>query len=192
MKNIKTFNQLFENSTEDKQLKVVSFGENEFDKFRVYCERNTMNNWDPVKSDNLYNAYTRGGNKFYIINDKFLVMCKGDTIDDIRIINGADSNNKFEHDGDKMTEYITNKIECSVILLRIALFIAKITSEFVIDKETNMESANKKDILFAYFKKNPLQIYALDEYPELKREIIGKTGIKDYGSIGRKLRSGLI
>jgi hypothetical protein len=47
-------------------------------------------------------------------------------------------------------------------------------------------------LLCDYFKKNPLKIYTLDNSPQLKSEVIKRTGIRDYGKIGRGLDNGLI
>ena len=48
------------------------------------------------------------------------------------------------------------------------------------------------DSLCDYIKKNPLQIYILDELPDLKQEVLKRTGMRDYSSIGRKLKKGMI
>ena len=49
-----------------------------------------------------------------------------------------------------------------------------------------------EDVLDMYMKKNPLDLYLLDDYPEYKAGVLRRTGIKDYSSIGRKLKQGLI
>ena len=43
-----------------------------------------------------------------------------------------------------------------------------------------------------YFKENPLDIYKIDGLEEFKQGVIERTGIKDYGNIGRNLRNGMI
>lgn len=43
-----------------------------------------------------------------------------------------------------------------------------------------------------YFKKNPLSLYKIDKSDMFKERLLKRTGIKDYGDIGRKLRSGMI
>jgi len=43
-----------------------------------------------------------------------------------------------------------------------------------------------------YFKENPLDIYKIDRLEEFKQGVIERTGIKDYGKIGRNLRNGMI
>jgi hypothetical protein len=48
------------------------------------------------------------------------------------------------------------------------------------------------EYLSPYFKKEPLKIYMLDEYPKLKKEVLSITGLRDVSSIGRSISSGLI
>jgi hypothetical protein len=43
-----------------------------------------------------------------------------------------------------------------------------------------------------YFKKNPLDLYKIDDMPAFKADVLRRTGIRDYSNIGRKLRSGMI
>jgi hypothetical protein len=43
-----------------------------------------------------------------------------------------------------------------------------------------------------YFKKNPLDLYKIDDMPTFKADVLRRTGIKDYGNIGRKLKTGMI
>jgi len=50
----------------------------------------------------------------------------------------------------------------------------------------------KPDVLDNYFKKNPTDIYLLDSLPELKQEVLKRTGIRDMSRIGRNLKTGLI
>jgi hypothetical protein len=76
--------------------------------------------------------------------------------------------------------------------LRISLIVAKKIPEFSIDPDQNVESADVMTLLCDYFKKNPLKIYTLDNSPQLKSEVIKRTGIRDYGKIGRGLDNGLI
>ena len=46
--------------------------------------------------------------------------------------------------------------------------------------------------LCKYMEDNPLELYLLDDFPEIKSEVLQKTGMKDYSSIGRKLKKGMI
>jgi hypothetical protein len=41
-------------------------------------------------------------------------------------------------------------------------------------------------------KENPLELYILDDLPEIKEEVLKRTGIKDYGKIGKSLHRGLL
>jgi hypothetical protein len=43
-----------------------------------------------------------------------------------------------------------------------------------------------------YFKKNPLDIYKIDNLERFKQGVLDRTGIKDFGKIGSALRNGLI
>lgn len=43
-----------------------------------------------------------------------------------------------------------------------------------------------------YFKDNPLELYILDELPEVKKGVLERTGIKDLSHLGRSLKKGLI
>jgi hypothetical protein len=56
----------------------------------------------------------------------------------------------------------------------------------VLDNEVDHE------FLDDYFKKNPMEIYVLNDQPEVKEGILKRTGIKDYGRIGMHLKSGMI
>jgi len=48
------------------------------------------------------------------------------------------------------------------------------------------------DTLCDYIKNDPLAINIIDDIPELKKEVLQRTGIKDYSKIARNLKSGLI
>lgn len=190
MKNIKYFKQLFEGFTNDNKIKIVSFGENEFEEFQNYCTNNSMSNWDMLGRF-VFSKYIGKFGKFYIINDAFLVQCEGETPEDIVITNGTDVNNT-RVDGFDAIGKIAKKIGCPEPLLRISLIVAKKIPEFSIDPDQNVESADVMTLLCDYFKKNPLKIYTLDNSPQLKSEVIKRTGIRDYGKIGRGLDNGLI
>jgi hypothetical protein len=187
MKNIKTFKQLFENSMMDKRLKIVSFGADKFDEFISYIN-SLEGNWRMLSNVSIFKSYTARNGNVYIINDEFVIQYKGETIGDIEVVSGADATNRTVRDLSQISE----KIGCSEIVLKIALIITKMTGEFSMDLNNNMGSTEIMDYLCDYFKKNPLMLYTLDGYPELKKEVMDKTGIKDYGSIGRKLKSGLM
>jgi hypothetical protein len=189
MKNIKTFNQLFESSINDGQLKIFSFGENEFDAFRKYCDLKHLGNWDRlIRSGSFFREYAEKYGKFYIINDLFLMQYEGETVDDIKIRKCADTENRMIFE----LSNICKEIGCPEILLKIGLIITKMIPEFSIDLNHNIESTEVIDYLSDYFKKNPLEIHMLADKPELKKEVLDKTGIKDYGRIGKMLKHGLI
>jgi hypothetical protein len=48
------------------------------------------------------------------------------------------------------------------------------------------------DVLDNYFKKNPLKLHILDEYPGLKSGVLKRTGMRDLSSVGKGLYSGWI
>jgi hypothetical protein len=192
MKNIKTFGQLFESSPNDGRLKIVSFGPGEFKEFSKYCIDAGLSNWDAVKWEPAYDSYTKSFGKFYIINDSFLVMCKGETPSEMKIISGSDSLNRFYSKPEEIDKLIIKKIGCHPEILKMSLSIARKISPFTINKNFKSGSDNEIDFLCDYFKNHPLEIYALDGSPELKKEVLDKTGIRDYSNIGRKLRSGMI
>ena len=48
------------------------------------------------------------------------------------------------------------------------------------------------DELDAYMKENPLDLHYLDNAPEVKAEVLRRTGIKDWSKLGKLKSSGLI
>lgn len=48
------------------------------------------------------------------------------------------------------------------------------------------------DTLCDYIKNDPLAIHIIDDMPELKKEVLKRTGIEDYSKIARNLKSGFI
>lgn len=48
------------------------------------------------------------------------------------------------------------------------------------------------DNLDAYYKKNPLKLHDLDDYPDIKAGVIKRTGMRDLSKIGRNLDTGWI
>ena len=43
-----------------------------------------------------------------------------------------------------------------------------------------------------YFKENPLELYRLDDMESFKHDLLQRTGIRDYSSVGRALKSGML
>lgn len=67
------------------------------------------------------------------------------------------------------------------------------------NKESRIERARelaltilKSEYLDEYFKKNPLDLYFLDGYPEIKRGVLKRIGLRDLSVIGRNLRLGTL
>jgi hypothetical protein len=46
------------------------------------------------------------------------------------------------------------------------------------------------NILDEYFKKNPLKLHILDDYPEIKSGVLKRTGMKDLSGVGKGLHGG--
>ena len=46
------------------------------------------------------------------------------------------------------------------------------------------------DIIDEYFKNNPLKLYILDPYPEIKAGVLKRTGMKDLSGVGKGLQGG--
>ena len=57
---------------------------------------------------------------------------------------------------------------------------------------TILDNETDREFLDDYFRENPLEIYVLDDQPEVKEGVLKRTGLKDFGNIGKKLRSGMI
>ena len=53
-------------------------------------------------------------------------------------------------------------------------------------------NANSMEIIDNYFKKNPLELYILNNNTKMKADIIKRTGIKDYSRLGMGLKNGLL
>lgn len=182
MKNIKTFNQLFENIETSGLPKVISFGPDEFNEFSKYCDENNFP-IDLAKQSKIYSSYANKHGNFYIIDNKFVAMCTGEKIEDIEIYNAADV-----HNANANAKDIMNAINCSEFDLKLALFIASITG----NSEDFKGLDNSQSLINDYFKKNPLETYKLNSNPEMKKKVLDATGIRDYSKIGNGLSTGLI
>jgi hypothetical protein len=85
----------------------------------------------------------------------------------------------------------------------------KIASGFIADPESHkmvsdmiskMENTGKKnflpkaplDILDAYFKENPLDLYMIADHPQLKDEVLKRTGLKDFSRLGQTIDKGIL
>lgn len=53
-------------------------------------------------------------------------------------------------------------------------------------------NSNSMEIIDNYFKKNPLELYILNNNTKMKADIIKRTGIKDYSRLGMGLKNGLL
>jgi len=54
------------------------------------------------------------------------------------------------------------------------------------------DNEDSMSVIDNYFKKNPLELYVLNNNPKLKAEVIKRTGIKDYSRLGMGLKNGLL
>ncbi len=54
-----------------------------------------------------------------------------------------------------------------------------------------MKQLSNKE-LDSYFKNNPIDLYWLDDLPEIKAGVLQRTGIKDWSKLGKLKNSGLI
>jgi len=55
-----------------------------------------------------------------------------------------------------------------------------------------ISSVRGEDYLDSYFKERPMKLYLLDKYPELKKGVLARTGMKDLSQVGKSLDLGLI
>jgi hypothetical protein len=53
-------------------------------------------------------------------------------------------------------------------------------------------NADSMEIIDNYFKKNPLELYILNNNPKMKAGVIKRTGIRDYSRLGMGLKNGLL
>lgn len=60
------------------------------------------------------------------------------------------------------------------------------------DKKLYLSACTKSDLLYDYFEENPLELYLLDDFPEIKKDIIQKRGIPDFSKLGSTLNKGFI
>jgi hypothetical protein len=55
-----------------------------------------------------------------------------------------------------------------------------------------LKETNKLELLDPYFKRNPLDMHYLDRYPEIKKGVIERTGLKDLSKLGKSMKDGMI
>jgi len=68
-----------------------------------------------------------------------------------------------------------------------AIEIVNILYHSLLDSALNTENTKIETTLDDYFKKNPLELYILDSVPQMKADIIRRTGIKDLSNVGSLL-----
>lgn len=55
-----------------------------------------------------------------------------------------------------------------------------------------LKETNKLELLDPYFKRNFFDVHYLDRYPDIKKDLLKRTGLKDLGKLGKSMRDGLI
>jgi hypothetical protein len=55
-----------------------------------------------------------------------------------------------------------------------------------------VSSVLTNEVIDEYFKKNPIKLYILDDHPEIKAEVLKRTGMRDLSKIGKNLQGGWI
>ena len=60
------------------------------------------------------------------------------------------------------------------------------------DKKLYLSACAKSDLLYDYFEENPLELYLLDDFPEIKKDIIQKRNIPDFGKLGGAFNKGFL
>jgi hypothetical protein len=108
---------------------------------------------------------------------------------------------KTEDEVVKAVDAIINKYTKSIIVYRKDKNLGSsgvVESEFltsIVRSLLGNDLSDNKDsmsIIDDYFKKNPLELYILNNNPKMKAEVIKRTGIKDYGKLGMALKNGLL
>jgi len=60
------------------------------------------------------------------------------------------------------------------------------------DKKLYLSVCTKSDLMYDYFEENPLELYQLDDFPEIKKDIIQKREIPDFSKLGDVLNKGFL
>jgi hypothetical protein len=100
------------------------------------------------------------------------------------------SPNSFIRSAYIINKYLTGKDNASIfkVIAIIGKRIDKIYNSII----SSLLKYTDIDSICSYMKDNPLDLYILDDLPEIKERVLKRTGIKDYGKIGKILHRGLL
>ena len=91
------------------------------------------------------------------------------------------------------TSDIPIKIKLPITDDSIQKIVTVLKSEYHTDRDKGLLlSLLKREMMYDYFKENPLQIYLLDDFPDIKKEVIDGAGIQDFSKLGKVIGKGWI
>ena len=67
-----------------------------------------------------------------------------------------------------------------------------LNSEFFSQRDKEIFIGGIENFSYNYFEENPLELYLLDDFPDIKKDIIQKRGIPDFGKLGRAFNKGFL
>ena len=67
-----------------------------------------------------------------------------------------------------------------------------LNSEFFSQRDKEIFIGGIENFSYNYFEENPLELYLLDDFPDIKKDIIQKRGIPDWGKLGGALNKGFL
>ncbi len=146
---------------------------------------NSMNQLiDKLKNDPMYKKYSRNRLKAALILADMTQNPKQDRSFTMQKAKKNYAINVLKDHTDLICDYITenpDNVENIVDNMDMEIF-----------ERSPILRKNIVSYMADYYKKNPLDLYKIDKYPNLKKDVLLLAGIKDYGSIGRKLKSGMM
>jgi hypothetical protein len=60
------------------------------------------------------------------------------------------------------------------------------------ERDKNMLLALTGELIYDYFEENPLELFRLDDFPDMKKDVIQKRNIPDVGKLGKILNQGFL
>jgi hypothetical protein len=60
------------------------------------------------------------------------------------------------------------------------------------ERDKNMLLALTGELMYDYFEENPLELFRLDDFPDMKKDVIQKRNIPDVGKLGKILNQGFL
>lgn len=67
-----------------------------------------------------------------------------------------------------------------------------LNSEYFSQRDKEIFLGGIKDFSYNYFEENPLELYLLDSFPDIKKDVIQKRNIPDLGKLGNVLNKGFL